>query len=208
MTTASLLSKIGDGHGLVTGITERDYDAMQKDKPIEQLVALVVLEPASTSQRRTAKGKRKNVAYEAVRLEVVSAEEASRYRMLVEEMYAVRTSKGQVMRLPLGYADEHEERRLELIEKIKDFADAEALTPQQLNDKWASVMGETDSAPADWTAAQKHASGQHILMFGQYLGAFEEEPEPKPEDSFPDEREAAGKAADAPPAPEAAFSGS
>ncbi len=227
---AKMSAGLPEDAGLPAGLLERLYAEVQKGGPDTQVVVLAVLDATSWGGSKPTKSRpaQRSVLLSTMRIEVVPAEEADRVRMQIEELHHHRTSRGAALRLPLGYADEREERRQEYLEHIDRWADANGYTGAQLEEMWRSHHG-VGTTPTTAAADYHRGSAQHLLEFGVTIGAIEteepeaEEPEAEPAGepepgevgdavdesvaSFPEEREAADAAASLPPAPAAAFTG-
>lgn len=141
MTTARLLTAPGEGHGLTDKQTNELYKALVDGKPTAPIVAVVLLEPVGTSQRKTAQGLHRSVTFEATRLEPVhDANQSGELRYLIQALYEQRTSTGQQRSLPLGLGAD-EEKRHALLERIEDWSNEEGMTGVELEKAWRAHFG-------------------------------------------------------------------
>lgn len=179
MTAARLKAAPADGHGLTSSINDGIYKMRQRGEPTGDIVAIVILRPVGTFERDTAKGRHSGVNYEAIRVEPVrdsglSGFTADELRKAAEEAYQNRTSHG-IRTLPMDFDNlPDEERRLELIEAIDDWAGAEGLTGKEVEDKWVDYHGIGHGG----TAAKDYhkASTTQLLEFAHAVDAVTDKP--------------------------------
>lgn len=173
MTTAKLLTSPGEGHGLVDKITNPLYQALTKGAPTDAIVAVVLLEPVGCGQRKTAKGRHQHVVFDAVALEPIhDTSEASRLMFIMQKLRDERNERAGQRALPLGFpglADE--EKRLQAVEQLEDWADGNGVSLTQLGAMWREHWeigdGEEKSYGNDGVHGDYRKAGwQQLLEFG------------------------------------------
>lgn len=190
MTSAKILGKLAEGHGMTDAIVDGHYAARQKGEPPGEIVAIVVLKPVGSTEGDTAKGRHHSVTYEISRCEpVTDPNHATDLRFSMHSYYESRHAPGGRQRpLPLGMPGmAREEQRKALEERIKDWADDHdpPLTDGDIQARWCDywVIGPNDDAswgdrgvPKNW----HEAAILHLMEFGSEVGAIAD-PEAKPE---------------------------
>lgn len=143
MTAARLLTAPSEGHGLTNGQTDQLYQQLVDGKPTRPILALVLLDPVATAQRKTAKGLHRSVTFEAARVEpVLDSNQAGELMWLLQKLYEQRTSTGEQRTLPLGgIGGDVEEKRQAAMERMEDWADEQGLIADDLEAKWRQHFG-------------------------------------------------------------------
>lgn len=140
-TRAKLSTSLPQGHGIPD--TDAMYQALVDGKPVRPVLALVLLEPVATAQRKTAKGLHREVTCEAIRVEsVLDSNQAGELMWLLQKLYEQRTSTGAQGTLPLGgIGGDIDERRHEQMERMEAWAAQEQLTGGELETRWRAHFG-------------------------------------------------------------------
>jgi hypothetical protein len=143
MTQAKIATNPADGHGLVTRLTEPLYTSLSRGEPVNQIVAIVVLDPVGSGQRKTAKGNHRHVMFEVAKLEpILDASQAGELRYTLQALYEHRTSTGEQRMLPIAFPGQKEkEKQRALMERIDEWATDKKLTGGELADLWRSNFG-------------------------------------------------------------------
>lgn len=176
MTSAKLATAPAEGHGLTRDICDQLYAALQDGKPLGQLVVVGLLDPVGTSQRKTAQGVHRSVTLEALRLEVLSGDDAAAVRHIITQVYESRVGAdgGTQRRLPLDFGRlGDEEQRLTLIERIESHANDQQWTGKTLDNKWKSYYAVGES-PTTAAGTYEKGSVVHLTEFAQSIGAIED----------------------------------
>jgi hypothetical protein len=139
-TRAKLSTNLPQGHGIQD--TDAMYQALVDGKPVRPFLALVLLEPVATAQRKTAKGLHREVTCEGIRVEpVTDSNQAGELMWLLQKLYEQRTSTGAQRTLPLGgIGGDVEERRQEQMERMEAWAASEQLTGGELETRWRDPL--------------------------------------------------------------------
>lgn len=173
MTTAKLVTTPGEGHGLTDKLTNPLYQALTKGAPTEPIVAIVLLDPVGCGQRKTAKGRHQHVVFDAVALEpILDSSEASQLLFRLHALRDSRNERAGQRTLPgnwPGMADE--EKRLQAVEQIEDWADGNGVSLTQLGamwrDYWEIGDGEESSFGNEGVLGDYRKAGwQQLLTFG------------------------------------------
>jgi hypothetical protein len=173
LTTAKLVTTPGEGHGLVDKLTNPIYQALTKGAPTEPIVALVLLDPVGCGQRKTAQGRHQHVVFDAVALEpILNSSEATSLLFRLHELRDARNERAGQRTLPgnwPGMADE--EKRLQAVEQIEDWADGNGVSLTQLGamwrEHWEIKEGEEKSFGKDGVHGDYRKAGwQQVLEFG------------------------------------------
>lgn len=180
MTTAKLLTAIGEGHGLTQKITDPIWNAKAAGKPAGDIVVIAILKPTTIGQSDTKNGLHRSVSFEAQRLEPVGdTNQANELRWLLQALYEDRTSTGEQRTLPISLGSD-EERRKAVMERIEDWADEQGKTGGELEQAWREQFGI--GPDQDWSYGDsgvpgdyRKASLAHLLSFGYESGALKTE---------------------------------
>lgn len=188
MTQAKLVTSPAQGHGITDKHTNALYQALVDGKPTKPIIALVILEPVATAQRKTAQGLHRTVTFEAARLEpVLDANQAGELMYLTQALYEQRTSTGAHRPLPLGIPGlEIEEKRQAVMERLEEWAAEAGMTGGEFEAAWREHFGIGDldysagdhGVPGDY----RKAGVQQLLEFGFAHDALD-----TPEDEEDDE---------------------
>jgi hypothetical protein len=193
MTTAKLVTTPGEGHGLTDKLTNPLYQALTKGAPTEPIVALVLLDPVGCGQRKTAKGRHQHVVLDAVALEpVLNSSRATELLFELHQLRDARNERAGQRTLPgnwPGMADE--EKRLQAVEQIEDWADGNGVSLTELGamwrDHWEIKEGEEKSFGHDGVHGDYRKAGwQQVLEFG-YAKDILKRDEPLPSELRDDE---------------------
>lgn len=143
MTAARLLAAPSEGHGLTDKQTDELYHLLVDGKPTRPVLALVLLDPVATAQRKTAKGLHRSVTFEAARVEpILDSNQAGELMWLLQKLYEQRTSTGDQRMLPLGgLGGDVEEKRQAAMERMEDWADEQGLLAGGLESQWRQHFG-------------------------------------------------------------------
>jgi hypothetical protein len=166
--TAKLVSNPPQGSGLVPSIVDRHYADLTQGKPGELLVAGVVLQPVGTSSRRTKDGIHTTTTYEIVRLEVMrDSHDADHVSWLITRHHDLRHG-GDQQTLPLNSPVELRDSTLAA---LREWAEAEGLSEQELDERFQSYFGGPEHASA---AVVKAGSLVQLREFAFHVGAVED----------------------------------
>lgn len=186
MTTAKLLTAPGEGHGLTDKLTNPLYQALTKGAPTEPIVAVVLLDPVGCGQRKTAKGRHQHVVFDAVALEPIhDIAKAGELMYLMQKLREDRNDRAGQRALPLGFPGmAEEEKRLQAVEQLEDWADGNGVSLTQLGatwrDHWEISDGEEKSFGNDGVHGDYRKAGwQQLLEFGYAKEIFSRD-EPLP----------------------------
>lgn len=186
MTTAKLVTTPGEGHGLNDKLTSPLYQALTKGAPTDAIVAIVLLEPVGCGQRKTAKGRHQHVVFDAVSLEpILDSAEATSLMFRLQSLRDARNERAGQRTLPgnwPGMADE--EKRLQAVEQVEDWADGNGVSLTELGamwrDYWEIGEGEEKSFGNDGVHGDYRKAGwQQVLEFG-YAKEILQRDEPLP----------------------------
>jgi hypothetical protein len=172
MTQARLLTTPPEGHGITGRILDRTYAELTSGRNLgEQMLMVGIAVPCGTSQRRTAKGIKRFVTYEFLRLEPIldpAIQEEIRFALVTA--YERRTSRGKQMPLEFEGAPELERRR-EIFAALEEWRDDQdvPVTPSELTDMWRDYVQPVEGATVP---ALAHAPTADILAFAYHLGAI------------------------------------
>jgi hypothetical protein len=174
MTQLRLITSPPDGHGFTSKMLDRIYADLTSGRDLGgQYLVVGIVTPATTSQRRTAKGIHRFVGAEFVRLEVIhDSELAEQCRFALAKAYENRTG-GRQLSLEYDGAPEIEKRR-QLFEAFADYRREQdpPLTEDELTAEWRAYIQPTEGAPVP---AMAHAPTQHLHEFALYCGALVDE---------------------------------
>jgi hypothetical protein len=202
LTTAKLVTTPGEGHGLVDKLTNPIYQALTKGAPTEPIVALVLIDPVGCGQRKTAQGRHQHVVFDAIALEpILDQSEATSLLFRLHELRDARNERAGQRTLPgnwPGMADE--EKRLQAIEQLEDWADGNGVSLTQLGamwrDHWEIGEGQEKSFGNDGVHGDYRKAGwQQLLEFG-YAKDILKRDEPLPSELREDEEDRDDAAAD------------
>lgn len=135
---ASLVGKIGGGHGLTDDILTAVHAELVKGRSPGLIPALVLLQPESFT---TVPGKNKvTLRFKAVRLEPsTDPTDADRIRLAVSDAYQSRESDGQ------GALDLGEESARRFLAYIEEWRTEQKLTVKDVNVKWRERFAAPES---------------------------------------------------------------
>jgi hypothetical protein len=197
-TTAKLVTTPSEGHGLSDRLTGPLYQALTKGAPTDSIVALVLLEPVGCGQRKTAKGRHQHVVFDAVALEpILDSSEASNLMFRLQTLRDARNERAGQRTLPgnwPGMVDE--ERRVQALEQLEDWADGNGISLTELGamwrDHWEIGDGEEKSFGNDGVHGDYRKAGwQQLLEFG-YAKEILKRDEPLPHELREDDEERNG----------------
>ena len=132
MTTAKILGALPEGCALTSSLNEALYQQLIKKGSAEQLVAIVVLDPIGTGQRKTAKGMHRHVELQIARLEILerkAGDDVDRVLIEAERSASRRRTPGQ----QLTVTGDSEADRLALLRECQTWADN---TGRDLDAEW------------------------------------------------------------------------
>lgn len=188
MTDARILSVPPDGHGFTSKMLDGIYNALTSGRDLGgQYAVVAIVTPSTTSQRRTAKGFKRTVGLEVIRLEPLHDDDSiEQVRHMLAKAYERRTG-GRQLSLEYAGAAEIEQRR-ELFTALDEWcAEQEpAKTPDELGEDWREYIGPSDG---NRPIAMVQAPTAYLREFALYIGAIIDEKVasqpalPNPEDS-------------------------
>jgi len=165
--SASLVGKIGGGHGLTEDILKAVHAELVKGKSPGLIPALVLLQPGPYSTD-PSKGNKVDLKFKVVRLEPVTDEaDASRIREAISDAYNAREDDGQAT-LDLG-----EEAAQRYLAYIEEWRKEQGLTAKDVKTQWAERFAAPESGI---TLNYKTAAPNHLHEFALAVGAMTDEP--------------------------------
>ena len=172
MTQARLVTTPPEGHGITGRILDRLYAELTSGKNMgENMLVVGIIAPVSTSQRRTAKGVKRFVGFEFLRLEpITDMAVAEDVRFALVKAYERRTSGSRQLPLEFEGAPELEQRReiFAALDEWREDQDPE-VTMTELTEMWRDYIQPVEGATVP---ALAHAPTQNLLQFAYHLGAL------------------------------------
>ena len=162
---ASLVGKIGGGHGLTDDILHAVHDTLVKGRSAGLIPALVLLQPGpwTTDPSKNKVG----LKFKVVRLEPCTDEaDATRVREAIAEAYDARQNDGQ------GSLDLGEESARRYIGFIDDWRKEQGLSVKQVNEQWRERFAAPESGI---TGDYRKAESRHLQEFALSVGAISDE---------------------------------
>lgn len=210
MTEAKLVTSPGEGSGLTHTVNEKVYADLVAGRPPGTIAVVGLMVPVGYGERQTAKGYKRHVQYDFLRLEPVrDSHDADDVAWRVTRAYEQRTSRhGAQAELPLGNSPS--EQRNGLLEVIREYASENQLTEGDLDEKWLSYFGGPEHAASATVAA---GSLLQLMEFGRFVGAVEDpvpgkdEPDDEDDDGFGEGDDEPDVDDDAPAVPAPGFTG-
>ena len=173
MTTPKLVTNPPQGSGLVGQLVDAHYeDLAVRGRPGDLIPFVGLLQPVGHNSRRTKEGERRTVTYEVVRLEPIrDPHEADNIAWEVSRAYERRTSVGGQQALPLHNSPA--EKRGGLLDSLTEWATAQEVSTDELNERWVSYFGGPEHAAS---ATPDAGSLVQLMEFTRYVGAVEDAP--------------------------------
>lgn len=172
MTQARIITTPPEGHGITGRMLDRLYAELTSGKNMgENMLVVGIVAPVSTSQRRTAKGVKRFVGFEFLRLEpITDMSVAEDVRFALVKAYERRTSGSRQLPLEFEGAPELEKRR-EIFAALDEWrSDQEPeVTPSELTEIWRDYVQPVEGAAVPAIA---HADTASILAFAYHIGAL------------------------------------
>lgn len=185
MTDARIVSRAPDGSGLTHSLLDDLYEKRHKGMPLDAIPVVGLLKVAGSGEQDTAKGGKRHVKLEFLRLEPVrdphDAEQIAWQITRADDSRHAPTGQGE---LPLSNSPA--EKRRSILEEVHEWGQEHDHTEEQLDDNWLAYFGGPDYA-----AAEHYRDGSlvQLLEWSGYLTQEKQTAIPVPEFSDSSEPE-------------------
>lgn len=164
MTDARIVSKAPEGSGLTHGLLDQLYEKRHQGMPIDAIPVVGLLKVAGSGEQDTAKGGKRHVKLEFLRLEPVrDPHDAEQVAWQIIRADDIRHSPAQG-ELPL--ANSPEERRQSLLEELAEWRSDNDVTEDELDTRFVDMLGGPEHAAAEHV---RDASLVHLIEFHGYV---------------------------------------
>lgn len=166
MTDARIVSKAPEGSGLTHGLLDDFYEKRRKGMPIDAIPVVGLLKVAGSGEQDTAKGGKRHVKLEFLRLEPVrdphDAEQIAWQIMRADDL------RHQPEQGTLPLANSPEERKASLFEELEEWASDNGKTEDELDAMFVDMLGGPGHAAAEHI---RSASLVHLVEFVGWVTA-------------------------------------
>ncbi|MCW2545394.1 MAG: hypothetical protein JWM40_2946 [Frankiales bacterium] len=168
MTDARIVSSPPEGSGFTHGLLDELYDKRQTGKHIDFIPVMGLLKVSGHGEQDTAKGTRRHVKVEFVRLEPVrDAGDAENVTWQITREYENRTTPGSAQtELPLSNSPDEKKRSLR--EELAEWASDNGKSDDELDAMFVDMLGGPGHAVATCVA---NASLVHLIEFVGWVTA-------------------------------------